>query len=129
MGGALLATVTVGCATIEQLAPPVDEALIGAATIEDDSIAMVRAGRHLYVTACARCHSPEAVTAYTRDRWRTILPRMAEQTGFSAEEQRAVSAYVSAVLTAHDRRPSSGGSDGGDTRGRSSPPPPPRPSR
>ncbi|MBT8207716.1 MAG: hypothetical protein KJO18_05525 [Acidimicrobiia bacterium] len=104
IGGVLLASLVVGCATIEQLAPPVDQVLLGAATVDDDSIAMLQDGRDVYITRCARCHSPEPVTAYTREEWQTILPRMVEEAGLSAEERLSVGEYIVAVLTAHERR-------------------------
>ena len=101
--GILLTSVVVGCATIDQLAPPVDEIMLATAELDDQSLAMLRDGRDLYITRCARCHSPESVTAYTRDQWSTILPRMTEKAGHSVEERIAVKEYIMAVLTVHER--------------------------
>jgi mono/diheme cytochrome c family protein len=89
-----------GCATLDQLAPPVPAILAHTPIADEQTIASMEAGRHLYITRCARCHSPEAVTAYTRDEWRTILPRMALETDLTPGEERAVAAYVEGVLGA-----------------------------
>ena len=99
----------VGCATIDQLAPPVDEVFITAVEGDDGSTSILRSGRHVYVTSCARCHSPEAVTSYSRDQWRAIMPRMADEAGLSVDERDAVTAYVMAVLTVHERVSESNG--------------------
>ncbi len=106
IAGFLLTSVVVGCATIDQLAPPVDEIMRSTAEFDDQTLAMLADGRHLYITSCARCHSPEAVTAYTSRQWTTILPRMAEKAELSVRERLAVSEYVKAVLAAHELPPS-----------------------
>ena len=106
IGGVLLTSMVVGCATIDQLAPPVDEVMLRTAELDDQSLALLRGGRDLYITVCARCHSPEAVTGYTRGQWSSILPRMAEEARLSARERLAVTEYVMAVLKAHERPPS-----------------------
>ena len=99
VGGIVLASVIVGCETLEQLAPPVDEMIVNTGETDEATLAVLRNGRDLYVTSCARCHRPEWVTAYTHEEWGRILPRMSDQAGLSAEEQTAVREYVTAVLT------------------------------
>ncbi len=106
IGGVLLTSMVVGCAMIDELAPPVDEVMLRRSDLHDQSRAVLQGGRDLYITRCARCHSPEAVTAYTREQWSSILPRMAEKARLSVEEQLVVKEYVMAVLTVHDRLPS-----------------------
>ncbi|MHC5003273.1 MAG: hypothetical protein ACYTJ0_09125 [Planctomycetota bacterium] len=105
VGSLLAACLVIGCATIEQIAPPVDEAMLAAAGAEPDPLSMLRHGRELYITKCARCHSPEPVTAYSRAQWNEILPRMSDETGLSLDERRALEAYIRAVLTSHGRLP------------------------
>ncbi len=103
VGGIVLTRVVVGCATIDELAPPVDEVMLSTAELNDQSLAMLQDGRDLYITRCARCHSPESVTAYTPEQWSTILPRMAEKAGLSVEERLGVKEYIMAVLTVPER--------------------------
>lgn len=101
-----MTSVVVGCATIDQLAPPVDEIMRSTAEFDDQTLAMLADGRHLYITNCARCHSPEAVTSYTNEQWTKILPRMTEKAGLSVRERLAVTEYVKAALAAHELPPS-----------------------
>ena len=108
-GSILLATLVIGCATIEQLAPPVDGVMLSVVEFDDKSLARLQDGRDIYIIRCARCHAPESVTAYTRQQWRSILPRMAEKSQLSAEERLAVEEYIMAVLTAHERPPATRG--------------------
>lgn len=99
--GCALVALTVGaCATLEELAPRVDDAMLSAAGASQVSAASVQRGRDLYVTDCARCHSPEPVTRYSAQQWRTILPRMSKEAALSETDRAAVEAYVMAVLSA-----------------------------
>lgn len=100
--GAVLATLIVGaCASIEQLAPPVDEAMLAAmAPSEGVAAGRIEHGRTIYVTKCARCHSPERVTNYSLERWDEILPRMAHEASLPKEDEAAVQLYIKAVIRA-----------------------------
>lgn len=88
----------IGCAGIEQLAPPVGEPALQEAVamglVADD----VRNGRTIYIDNCARCHRPEAVTRYTETQWQKILPWMSDQALLSPEDAAAVKAYVLVTL-------------------------------
>jgi mono/diheme cytochrome c family protein len=95
---ALLAVI--GCATIEELAPPV-----GALTLREGETMGVNAenlerGRTIYITQCARCHSPEPVTGYTESQWRETLPRMSHEAMLTDRETADVRDYVMATLRA-----------------------------
>ncbi len=85
-----------GCVSIEELAPRVSVSMVGAGGGAGD--AMLRHGRRLYVTKCAKCHSPERVTDYSASDWRGILADMNEETNLTAGEGEAVRVYVMAVL-------------------------------
>ena len=100
IAGVLLTGVAAGCATLDQLAPPVEQIVVRTDQADEQRLIRLRLGREIYVTGCARCHSPEAVTAYAPERWQVILPRMAEKAGLSAEERLVVTEYVTAVLAA-----------------------------
>jgi len=92
---------TAGCATIDEIAPPIDprNPRTGAQTeIADQMLARLEYGRQLYLTDCAACHSPEPVTRYSRARWNDTLPRMAREARLNAEQESAVAAYIDYVL-------------------------------
>ncbi len=97
--------VVVGCATIEDLAPPVDATVLQLAAAHEIDADRLSQGRALYITACARCHRPEAVVRYTREHWGRILPRMSARARFGPDEAEAVEAYVQMTLQAADMRP------------------------
>jgi mono/diheme cytochrome c family protein len=90
----------IGCAGIEQLAPPVGEPALREAVVLGVAAADVRHGRTIYVTTCAQCHSPEPVTGYTEAQWSKTLPRMSEQAMLSPQEAADVKAYVLVTLRA-----------------------------
>ena len=82
-----------GCATTDQLAPPVDEHTIALGGDDGlDRETLVR-GRKVYLTKCTHCHSPEPIDLYPLSEWPSILDRMEEQTHLSAREQADLRAY------------------------------------
>jgi mono/diheme cytochrome c family protein len=86
------------CVTLDQMAPRV-EALPTQARL--GSAAQLAQGRDIYITKCAKCHSPEPVRKYPASQWESqILPEMIEETNLSAAEGAAVRAYVMSVLRA-----------------------------
>lgn len=100
---AIIALWPAGCATLEELAPPVNQAMLsdngdGAAPKHQ-----LELGREIYITDCARCHSPEPVRRYSVHQWRSILPRMAEESKLSNDDCAAIEAYVIAVLQSQSR--------------------------
>ncbi len=97
--------VVVGCATIDDLAPPVDATILQLAAAHEIDAHRLSQGRALYITACARCHRPEPVVRYTPQRWREILPRMSARARFGSDEAEAVEAYVRLTLQAADLSP------------------------
>ena len=97
--------VVVGCATIDDLAPPVDAMVLQLAAAQEIDADRLSQGRALYITACARCHRPEPVVRYTREHWDRILRRMSARAQFSPDEAEAVEAYVQLTLQAADLSP------------------------
>ena len=97
--------IIIGCATIDDLAPPVDAAVLQLAAAHEIDAERLSQGRALYITACARCHRPEPVVRYTREHWDRILRRMSARAQFSPDEAEAVEAYVQLTLQAADLSP------------------------
>ena len=92
----LCAVALAGCVSIEQAAPPV--IMLGQQASSTSKRAMLEQGRLIYITRCAKCHSVEPVSRYSRLRWDTILPKMADKTKLSAADEEAVHLYVLTVL-------------------------------
>ena len=86
-----------GCMTLEQMAPPVGVELQRVAARHQVDVPALEVGRRVYLSDCARCHSVEPISRYSRSRWREILPRMGKESKLSAEEQAALNAYVMAA--------------------------------
>ena len=63
----------------------------------------LRNGRRIYITDCARCHRPEAVTRYTEAQWSKTLPWMSGEALLSPEDAADVKAYVLVTLRAAAR--------------------------
>ena len=98
MIAALLAVI--GCATIEELAPPVGGLTMREGKTMGVSADNLERGRAIYITQCARCHSPEPVTRYTEAQWRETLPRMSHESMLTDQEAADVRDYVMATLRA-----------------------------
>jgi mono/diheme cytochrome c family protein len=84
-----------GCVSLEMAAPPVNTLATGAS---GQRRMLLEQGRNIYITKCAKCHSPEPVRNYSAARWTTIIPDMARETKLSSPETQAVTSYVLAVL-------------------------------
>ena len=83
-----------GCMTLEQMAPPVGAEFLMVAAQRGMEQTTLEAGREIYLTDCARCHSVEPIGRYSAQYWREILPRMAEEAELDDAEAAAVDAYV-----------------------------------
>jgi mono/diheme cytochrome c family protein len=87
-----------GCMSLEQMAPPVDQNLV---QLSAESNVLARAdeatlarGRHVFINRCISCHSLEPVNRYSVEQWKTILPEMAEEANLSEDQQADLLAYV-----------------------------------
>ena len=99
--GALAALVTViGCATINELAPPVGELTLREGQTMGVLPANLERGRTIYITKCVQCHTPEPVTGYSEPQWRKTLPRMSHEAMLTAQETSDVRDYVMVTLRA-----------------------------
>ncbi len=101
---ALLFTI-IGCATLEQLAPPLPSSIsvdspnaVSLGSISDATLQQAKRGRQIYITECRRCHSPEPVTGYTQVQWDEILPRMAKESELPPEKITDIAAYIRLTL-------------------------------
>jgi cytochrome c5 len=83
-----------GCMSLEEMAPPVEQA---AAYGGELSTEMLARGRHLYLTKCTKCHAAEPVRDYTASEWHGLMPEMGEETKLSAADEEAVLQYVLAA--------------------------------
>ena len=93
-----------GCMTLEQMAPPVGADFLMVAAQRGMEQTMLEAGREVYLTDCARCHSVEPIGRYSAEYWREILPRMAEEAELDDAEAAAVDAYVTLAHALLEKR-------------------------
>ena len=90
----------IGCATMEQLAPPVEGLVLREAALAGIPAADLERGRAIYVTQCAQCHRPEPVDRYSEAQWKRTLPWMKGLAALSAEEAADLEKYVMVTLRA-----------------------------
>jgi mono/diheme cytochrome c family protein len=90
----------IGCAAIDELAPPVGALALREGEAMGMTAENLERGRTIYITRCARCHSPEPVTGYTEAQWRETLPRMSHEAMLTSQEATDVRDYVMATLRA-----------------------------
>jgi mono/diheme cytochrome c family protein len=90
----------IGCQTLDQLAPPVGELTLREASNSNVPAENVERGRTIYISQCARCHTPEPVTRYSEAQWRETLPRMSLEAMLTAKETADVRDYVMVTLRA-----------------------------
>ena len=102
---ALALLTIIGCATLEQLAPPLPPPgppgspnAISLGSISDATLQQAKRGRQIYITECIRCHSPERVTRYSQVQWDDILPRMAKKSKLPPEKITDIAAYIRLTL-------------------------------
>lgn len=86
----LLAALTIaGCASVESTAPPVP--------VGSRDATMLAEGRRVFLHQCIACHSAEPVGKYTRTRWMEIVSEMTGDANLTAQQERALRAYLTAV--------------------------------
>jgi hypothetical protein len=84
-----------GCASLEQAAPPVETIALQSSAPKR---VQLEQGRTIYITKCAKCHSPEPVHRYTVTRWQDILSNMTAKAKLDPSESAAVRDYVFAAI-------------------------------
>ena len=90
--------VVAGCASLEELAPLVGKEAVRLAEIEGIDPQRIEGGRAIYVTQCARCHTPEWVGRYSAAQWHQTLPRMTPRAKLSHQEAADLEAYIMTTL-------------------------------
>ena len=88
----------IGCETLCEIAPPLQGSLLVVATDNGELVSQLQQGRHVYITTCVRCHSPEPIERYSERQWDSILPRMATLAELNSDDRDAVKAYVQFIL-------------------------------
>lgn len=94
---------TIGCLSIDQIAPPVDPILQEIGRRDGIDAERLEAGRRIYLTDCARCHTPEPIGRYSAEKWQSILPRMFLETKLDEGREATLQAYVQAARAVIER--------------------------
>ena len=89
-----LCILVIGCMSLEEMAPPVDEVFIALAGQRD--IAALERGREVYFNRCIGCHSIEPIGDYTVDEWRIIMAEMAPEAKLNETQTADLMSYLSA---------------------------------
>lgn len=95
LGAAVL--LIAGCKTLEQIAPPANDRLVGTGVAP---LPVLERGRKIYLTKCTACHVAEPVHDYTAAQWAEILPEMNIETNLNPAQAAEVKAYIDACLAA-----------------------------
>ncbi len=98
--GFAAALLIAGCASVSDLAPEPDPAAVARAGAGGVAPSDLAAGRRIYLTDCARCHSPVAVASLTRRQWGPVLDRMAPLTRLDAGKEAKLRSYIEAMAPA-----------------------------
>lgn len=105
-----LVTVFLGaCVSLEELAPPVDEAFIHTAGVSSSEIPQLKRGRYLYTARCGSCHSLDKVDSYTYKEWIDIMDveEMASKSKFTSKDTEDVLAYIKKAMIVAKKLPAS----------------------
>jgi mono/diheme cytochrome c family protein len=90
----LLAMTAIGCMSLEEMAPSVDDRLISQGRQQNvDSQALTR-GREIYLNRCISCHNIEPVGRYTREQWEIIIPDMAGESNLDDQQEHDLLSYI-----------------------------------
>ena len=60
-------------------------------------VELLKRGRSIYVSQCARCHSAQPVLKYSQEQWERLLPEMEKQSRLSTNQVSELRAYISQV--------------------------------
>lgn len=92
-----LALMVGACMSLNEVAPPVDQALLQGSGPRGADPQLLTSGREVYLGRCIGCHNPEPIGRYSVEEWRKILPRMAEEAELDHQEKLSLEAYVFTV--------------------------------
>ena len=91
--GALLICSVLGCMDATKIAPKVADLGIGF------DVEMLESGRYIYLNRCNKCHNAVRITRYSLQEWQDeILPDMSRESKLSVSQEKAVTAYIEAVI-------------------------------
>ena len=63
------------------------------------NVEMLESGRNIYLNRCTKCHNAVRITRYSLQEWQEdILPDMSRQSKLSIAQEKAVTAYIRAVI-------------------------------
>jgi mono/diheme cytochrome c family protein len=57
-------------------------------------VELLKRGRSIYVSQCARCHSAQPVLNYSQEQWDRLLPEMEKQSRLSTNQVSELRAYI-----------------------------------
>ena len=98
ISGLMMVFLVSGCATTEQLAPPVQVSVLESADRLGYGDEQVERGRVIYLSKCIKCHGVRSVQKYSAERWEGILAKMSVKAKLSESEEEDVGAYIYSVL-------------------------------
>ena len=98
LAGLLMLVGVTACSMSESLAPPVRSADIHPDTHPGISLQMLEEGRHIYLTSCTKCHSPDPVMRHSELDWERILSEMIPKSRLQERQSRNLKAYIGHVL-------------------------------
>ena len=62
-------------------------------------VEMLESGRYIYLNRCTKCHNAVQITRYSLQEWQDeILPDMSRESKLSVAQEKAVTAYIEAVI-------------------------------
>ena len=63
------------------------------------NVEMLESGRYIYLNRCTKCHNAVRITRYSLQEWQDeILPDMSRESKLSVAQEKAVTAYIEAVI-------------------------------
>ena len=90
---AVLICSVLGCMDATKIAPKVADLGIGL------NVEMLESGRYVYLNRCTKCHNAVRITRYSLQEWQDeILPDMSRESKLSVAQEKAVTAYIKAVI-------------------------------
>jgi hypothetical protein len=81
-----------GCMDSTKVAPK-----IASLGLQENS-SLLEEGREVYLNSCTKCHNAVRITRYSRQQWQVVLPEMIKETKLTILQEKAVTAYIEAVL-------------------------------
>lgn len=87
-----------GCASVDNVAPPVTPALLAHASGASANI--LQEGREIFFGVCTTCHAPDPIGSLTLADWRSAVADMADRSRLSPSRKAALLSYITAAKAA-----------------------------